>query len=201
MRTIHRFFSSLKTALFLLFVLCAASILGTLIPQGLETIEYLQMFPRAGFWILAMGAQDLYHHPLFTLILGLLSLSTLVCTLTRLKVTRRRLFHRLSLVSLGELLSSPARRSPEGVTPTPDSISNWPCRVLDDKTRLYQLCSLIGSTFMFPSLSSAKPASPLPSSSVTSIVPDGSLSPVDKRKPADSPCHPRHWYPRTVQEH
>jgi len=40
MKTIIRFFSSLKLAIVLLILLVAASILGTLIPQGREAADY-----------------------------------------------------------------------------------------------------------------------------------------------------------------
>ena len=47
MRTILWFFTSLHMALLLLAALIAASIIGTLVPQGLESHEYLRLFPRA----------------------------------------------------------------------------------------------------------------------------------------------------------
>ena len=105
MRTLHRWLASLKTAVFLLTLLSALSLIGTLIPQERELGIYQTMFPKAASVILALGFDDLYRSVPFVLTLWLLALSTLICTWTRFKITRRRLFHRLELAGTAEIRS------------------------------------------------------------------------------------------------
>lgn len=107
MRTLHRWLASLKTAVLLLTVLSGLSLIGTLIPQDREIHEYLTLFPRAGNLILALGFDDLYRSTPFIATLWLLALSTLICTVTRLTITRRRMFQRLERVGIAEIRSYP----------------------------------------------------------------------------------------------
>ena len=106
---IWKYLVSLKMAVWLIVALSVLAMIGTLLPQGGEAAEYLQLYPRLGHWILATGADDLYQGWLFFTFLALLALSTSLCTLTRLKLTRQRLFQRLELLAPREILSLPVR--------------------------------------------------------------------------------------------
>jgi cytochrome c biogenesis protein len=116
MRTILRLFVSLKTAVVLICLLTVLSMLGTFIPQSLEAHEYLERFPGSGHLILALGFDDMYHGLAFQLCLWFLSISTLVCILTRWKSTSRRLFSRLKnagekeikAFEVGKIISAPS---------------------------------------------------------------------------------------------
>lgn len=77
--------------------------LGTFVPQSLEAHQYLERYPLIGHWILALGFDDMYHSLVFQACLWFLSVSTLVCILTRWKSTSRKLFSRLQNVSEKEI--------------------------------------------------------------------------------------------------
>jgi cytochrome c biogenesis protein len=68
MKRIIEFFTSIKLAIVLLIILAAASVLGTLIPQG----------------------QSLYHSIWYRALLGLFALNIIICTLERLSPKWRR---------------------------------------------------------------------------------------------------------------
>ncbi len=110
MRTIRKFLVSLKTAIFLITLLSLFAMIGTLLPQGQEADFYQANYPRTALWILTLGFDDLYHGWLFLIVMGLLALSTLACTLTRIQVTRRRFEHRLATATPSEIASLPVGR-------------------------------------------------------------------------------------------
>ncbi len=110
MRTILRLFVSLKTAVVTICILTVLSMLGTFIPQSLEAHQYLERFPEFGHWILALGFDDMYHSLAFQVCLWFLSISTLVCILTRWKSTRRKLFSRINHASDKEIKAFEAGR-------------------------------------------------------------------------------------------
>ncbi|NLI78018.1 MAG: cytochrome c biogenesis protein ResB [Candidatus Riflebacteria bacterium] len=118
MRLLRKLLVSLRTAIILIALLSALSVIGTLIPQQREGPFYLANYPRLHPGILALGFDDLYHGRLFLGVLGLLSLSTLACTHTRIKLTRRRFFRRLATATPAEIMSMPvAQRFAPGQVP------------------------------------------------------------------------------------
>ncbi len=111
MRTILKLLVSLKSAVALISFLTLLSMIGTFVPQNLEAAVYMQRYPSLGHWILALGFDDMYRSTLFQACLWLLSLSTLVCILTRWKSTSRRLFNRLENVNAAEINAMEAGRT------------------------------------------------------------------------------------------
>ena len=103
MKTLISLFASLRTAIILILLLTLLSIVGTLIPQRLEAINYIQSFPKCWQFILGMGFDDLYRSPLFVGILFLLSLSAVVCVIIRSNSTFARLFQRFNQASYDEI--------------------------------------------------------------------------------------------------
>jgi len=80
--------ASLKLTLFIFFTLAAASIIGTLLPQGTSTAEMQGQFSPTLISIIdQFGLNDLYHTSWFRVLLLLLCLNLLVCTLDRLPKT------------------------------------------------------------------------------------------------------------------
>jgi len=61
MKTIIRFFSSVKVAVVLLIILTLASILGTLIPQGRSAAEYTARYGQISDLLIRMEITHLYH--------------------------------------------------------------------------------------------------------------------------------------------
>ena len=71
-----RFFSSVKLTLFLLIVLAAISIIGTVIPQQEEAVRYAQnISPSLARFFSFLQLFDMYHSVWFRIIMGFLTLN------------------------------------------------------------------------------------------------------------------------------
>ena len=92
MKAIWRFFASVKLAIVLLILLAVASIIGTLIPQGLAPAAYSAHYGRLAGLLMRLRFTGLYHSPWFLALLLLLAANTIVCTLSRLPAKWRRAF-------------------------------------------------------------------------------------------------------------
>ncbi len=79
------FFCSLKLTLFLLISLAVISIIGTVVPQGIPPVEYLeQISPVKQKLYENLGLFDMYHSWWFVLMLSLLTLNLICCSIKRL---------------------------------------------------------------------------------------------------------------------
>ena len=93
MKKIVKFFASLKLTLFLLFALALTSIIGTLIPQGLNKSQYAQHFSPLVFKIFdTLNLFDMYHSWWFITLLALLIINLIFCSLKHYKVTIKRIY-------------------------------------------------------------------------------------------------------------
>jgi|GEM_PF-893236 len=137
MQSLRKFLVSLRTAVFLIGVISILSLLGTLIPQGREISEYLIEFPKTGNWILALGIDDLYHGTLFTACLCILAVSALICMITRLKLTRRRLFESLERATIAQIQSYPIREKIPADQVKSVEYFDSPPKEFDNGARLY----------------------------------------------------------------
>lgn len=90
MKRMLRFFSSIKLAIVLLIILAAASILGTLIPQGRSLEEYTARYGGLSGAFIKLQLTGLYHSLWYLALLLLFALNIIVCTLTRLSPKTRR---------------------------------------------------------------------------------------------------------------
>lgn len=82
--------ASLKLTLFIFFALAAASVVGTLLPQGISHAELQNSFgPRLASVVHFLGLNNLYHSSWFRMLLLLLCANLLVCTVKRLPKTVR----------------------------------------------------------------------------------------------------------------
>ena len=87
--------ASLKLTLFLFFTLAAASIVGTLLPQGLNPAELQAHYsPAVTSIIRFFGLDNLYHTAWFQALLLLLCANLLACTIERLPKTIRLISRR-----------------------------------------------------------------------------------------------------------
>ena len=84
MKSLIRFFNSVKLAIVLIIVIIAASVLGTLIPQGRSAPEYAARYGQMSGLIVRLQLTQLYHSLWYLALLGLFALNIIVCTLTRL---------------------------------------------------------------------------------------------------------------------
>jgi cytochrome c biogenesis protein len=83
----------LTVTIFLLLALC--SVLGTLLPQGTDMEELVAHYgPNLGWWLNALGINDLYRTAWFRLILLSLCLNLIVCSLQRLPKSLKLMQHR-----------------------------------------------------------------------------------------------------------
>ena len=92
MKSFLQFFSSVKLAIFLLIIITAASMLGTLIPQQRSSAEYAAHYGQLSSLLIKLEFTKLYQSLWFRSLLVLFSLNILVCTLTRLSPKLRRAF-------------------------------------------------------------------------------------------------------------
>jgi len=91
-RALKNFFTSIKVAIVLLIILIAASILGTLIPQGRSAQEYLVRYGQIGGLFQKLQFTRLYQSVWYIAILALFSLNIIICTLVRLSPKLHRAF-------------------------------------------------------------------------------------------------------------
>ncbi len=92
MKSILDFFSSVKLAIFLIFIITMASMVGSLIPQMRSAEEYAARYGQISELFIRLEMTDLYHSWWFIALLFLFSLNILICTLTRLSPKLRRAF-------------------------------------------------------------------------------------------------------------
>lgn len=127
MKYIYKFFASLKVAIALMVLLCGVSILGTFIPQKAEAQAYMASFPNTWQLIIKLGLNDVYASYIFIGLMLLLSVSTLVCILTRWKATSYRYFNRLKRAGVREISALRYRREFE---------IEWPVKPLVEQKEL-----------------------------------------------------------------
>ncbi|MCX5859325.1 MAG: cytochrome c biogenesis protein ResB [Proteobacteria bacterium] len=101
--------TSVRLAIFLFIAISLVSILGTFIPQGREPMEYISEYgERLGSWILKFGLADVYHSPVFILLLFLLFINLFSCLVTQLPNFFKKwkiLSGRLRLIRSGPVLT------------------------------------------------------------------------------------------------
>ena len=86
------FFASVKLSFFLLLLLAALSILGTVIPQQEAAEVYQRAFgPRWAGIILGLKLDDVYHAFWFQTVMSLLAVNLVICSLNRLPTTLKAL--------------------------------------------------------------------------------------------------------------
>ena len=88
---IWRFFSSVKLTIFLLIVLALTSILGTLIPQREDAIQFIRTLNPELLQILSsLNMFDMYHSLWFRLLMGCLVVNLVVCSIHRFPATWKK---------------------------------------------------------------------------------------------------------------
>ena len=93
--TLWGFFASVRLTIILLLSLAATSIVGTLIPQNKQPMEYLQTFGEFGFRLMsALDFFDMYRSWWFQLLIMLLVVNIIVCSIERLTSLSKIIFVR-----------------------------------------------------------------------------------------------------------
>jgi|GEM_PF-273799 len=84
MKKLVRFLFSMRFAIFILLVLVAACIAGSVLPQGYDLSYYTQSYPEwAAGAVLLFGLDDVFHAPWFVALVVLLCVNLLGCSLVR----------------------------------------------------------------------------------------------------------------------
>ncbi|SMD03579.1 cytochrome c biogenesis protein [Desulfocicer vacuolatum DSM 3385] len=90
---VWKFFTSVKLTVFVLLILAATSIIGTLIPQNASQGFYLQKYGEVFFSLFkGLNIIDMYHSWWFLTLLGLLAVNIIVCSIDRLQTTWKIIF-------------------------------------------------------------------------------------------------------------
>ncbi len=106
------FFASVKLALFTFFILAAASIIGTLIPQGKEMQFYVDAFgPGTAKLFQIFNVPDMYNSWWFVSLLVLFSLNLIVCTIDRFPNIWRLVTMDNLAMDIGRILKMPKRQT------------------------------------------------------------------------------------------
>jgi len=93
LKSVIRFFSSVKLAILLLILITVASILGTLIPQHRSQPEYAAMYGQLSNILIKLQFTRLYQSWWYAFLLLLFSINISICTLTRITHKLKRAFH------------------------------------------------------------------------------------------------------------
>ncbi len=95
-KRLYRFFTSLRCAVIILLVIAGASILGTIIPQGMTEEAVLTAFGETSLKariIILLGLTDVYHTLWFQALIALLAVNVSLCTAERFPKTLKLLAH------------------------------------------------------------------------------------------------------------
>ena len=105
-------FSSVKLTIFLLILLAAASVLGTIILQNGTSEQYVAEYgPNLSRVLHTFGLSDMYGSWWFRALLGLLVLNVVVCSLKRLPVAWQQIFHPRIDLSASRIQALPFART------------------------------------------------------------------------------------------
>jgi cytochrome c biogenesis protein ResB len=94
---LYRILISIKTTIFLLFILSIFFVIGTIFPQGIKLSEYIKEGGRYIFLVKYLNFLNIFNSPLFILFSILLFLNLVFCTYSRIK-TKKRFERLLSLI-------------------------------------------------------------------------------------------------------
>lgn len=105
MRTVWRFFASVKLAIVLIILITLASILGTLIPQGRSGAEYAARYDGLAGLFTSLRLTRLYQSGWYLTLLLLFALNIVVCTLARLGAKWRKAFGPMGATDVQTLMA------------------------------------------------------------------------------------------------
>ena len=109
-KALWSFFSEMRTAIVLLFVLAVVSILGTVIIQNASSGEYIAMYGKQKYdTIRFFQLTDVYNAWYYKLVLQLVGINLTVCSINRFRMTWRRVFKpnvRLGADQIGKMQRS-----------------------------------------------------------------------------------------------
>ncbi|MEJ2032125.1 MAG: cytochrome c biogenesis protein ResB, partial [Deltaproteobacteria bacterium] len=82
--SLWQFLASVRLALFTFFIIAAASIFGTVIPQNQPYEKYVQIYgPKVAELFRVLNFTDMYNSVWFLALLAVFSMNLIVCTIDR----------------------------------------------------------------------------------------------------------------------
>jgi|Deesub1362A_J573_1020465.scaffolds.fasta_scaffold00013_157 hypothetical protein len=87
---LYKTFSSLKTSVWILSIMCLFYVLGTIFPQGQKFDAYVEAGGKFVFLVKALSLLDIFTSPLFLFLTGLLTINLLVCIYDRFRTMKKR---------------------------------------------------------------------------------------------------------------
>jgi cytochrome c biogenesis protein len=121
---VWNFFASVKLSVVLLLTLALTSIIGTLIPQNKQALQYIQQYGE--FWhgiFQRLNFYDMYGSWWFQLLLALLIVNIVVCSIERLNATWKIIFSKKPVYRADRFRKSDHRRS-WVTTSNPDNLKS-----------------------------------------------------------------------------
>jgi cytochrome c biogenesis protein len=92
-RQIWMFFCSVRLTIYILVLLAATSIIGTVVPQAGPPQQYVNLYGQGVYNLIqVLGIDDMYHAWWFLLLLLLLCINITVCSVERLSLVWRTIF-------------------------------------------------------------------------------------------------------------
>lgn len=128
MRSVWKFFASVKLAIVLFILLTLASVLGTLIPQGRSAAEYTARYGNLSGLFIKLQLTGLYHSAWYLTLLSLFALNTAVCTVSRFGPKWRRAFRPPAEMNAQALMAMKVRsrfRVPLALAPARDRVAGF----------------------------------------------------------------------------
>lgn len=123
-QSLYNQLASIKLTVILFIVIAVSSLIGTLIPQGLNQEHLIEAYgPKLGNLIHFLHFGDLYHAPWFTILLVSLCVNLVVCTLHRLPKTVKIVRFRDQKVDPRKLSQFSRHRRMEASLPREDLIA------------------------------------------------------------------------------
>jgi len=92
MKSLFKYFSSVKLAIVLIIIITLASVVGTVIPQQKSPEEYIARYDQWANLLQRLQFTNLYKSLWFSVLLFLLALNIIVCTLDRLSPKLKKAF-------------------------------------------------------------------------------------------------------------
>ena len=116
-RSLWKFFASVKLTVVLLLCLAVFSILGTVIPQNARPEEYVRIFGMFRYQLfLMLDIVDMYHSWWFSGLMLFLVANIVVCSIDRLKITWKMIFTRDPKFNIAQFRQSKNRIEFEAAT-------------------------------------------------------------------------------------
>lgn len=128
--TLWHFFTSVRLTVVLLLTLAATSVLGTLIPQNSQPIEYIDKYGDVIYRVLSiLNLTDMYHSGWFRFFLVMLTVNIVVCSLDRIPTTLKLVFVKVPVFQIERFRRLKTASRFDSSVPAPELIERYQSRL------------------------------------------------------------------------